>query len=287
VAGASYVMLASPDQAAALRNRDFVTSLDVYGRDATLAFAAPQAASPGRPNRMVTYDIWLHRAEDRGAVEQELQIRVSGFTSASRRRVRSVQPCADGVEQKNWNSETWLIPLEAQIAGLRLDDEAVVAIAEALTKPEAAVLPIERGRLEHRRRQLAFDVAAGRIGERAFLTAIRRLTEEEARVEDGGPARQGVDAAKAIDYIRNFASSWAKAKPPTKAMMVQSLYEEIVVRGAEFVSVRLTPEAYVHGLALALPQEVLVPAMRTKGRPRKCGHWRARQELSAPYRSIL
>jgi hypothetical protein len=79
----------------------------------------------------------------------------------------------------------------------------------------------------------------------------------------------------------------AKAKPPTKAMMVQSLYEEIVVRGAEFVSVRLTPEAYVHGLALALPQEVLVPAMRTKGRPRKCGHWRARQELSAPYRSIL
>jgi hypothetical protein len=74
---------------------------------------------------------------------------------------------------------------------------------------------------------------------------------------------------KAIDYIRNFASSWAKAKPPTKAMMVQSLYEEIVVRGAEFVSVRLAPEAYAHGLALALPQEVLVPAMRTKGRPRK------------------
>jgi hypothetical protein len=52
-------------------------------------------------------------------------------------------------------------------------------------------------------------------------------------------------------------------------MMVQSLYEEIVVRGAEFVSVRLTPEAYAHGLALVLPQEVLVPAMRTKGRPRK------------------
>lgn len=130
-------------------------------------------------------------------------------------------------------------------------------------------MPIERGRLEHRRRQLALDVAAGRIGERAFLTAVRRVTEEEARVEDGGPARQGVDAARAIDYIRNFASSWAKAKPPTKAMMVQSLYEEIVVRGGECVSVRLTPEAYAHGLALALPQEVLVPAMRTKGRPRK------------------
>jgi hypothetical protein len=51
--------------------------------------------------------------------------------------------------------------------------------------------------------------------------------------------------------------------------MIQSLYEEIIVRGTEFVSVRLTPEAYAHGLALALPQEVLVPPMRTRGRPRK------------------
>ena len=51
--------------------------------------------------------------------------------------------------------------------------------------------------------------------------------------------------------------------------MVQSPSEGSVVRVAEFVSVRLTPEAYAHGLALALPQEVVVPAMRAKGRPRK------------------
>jgi hypothetical protein len=40
--------------------------------------------------------------------------------------------------------------------------------------------------------------------------------------------------------------------------MVQPLCEVIVVRGSEFVSVRLTPEAYAHGLALVLPQEVVV-----------------------------
>ena len=51
--------------------------------------------------------------------------------------------------------------------------------------------------------------------------------------------------------------------------MVQSLYEEIVVRGSQFVSVRLTPDAYAHGLALALPQEVVVRVMPTGGRPRK------------------
>ena len=51
--------------------------------------------------------------------------------------------------------------------------------------------------------------------------------------------------------------------------MIQSLYGEIVVRGAEFVSVRLTPEAYAHGLALALPDEVVVPALPTWGGPRR------------------
>ena len=51
--------------------------------------------------------------------------------------------------------------------------------------------------------------------------------------------------------------------------MIQWLYDEIVVRGEEFVSVRLTPEAYARGLALALPQDVLVPAPPSQGRPRR------------------
>jgi hypothetical protein len=51
--------------------------------------------------------------------------------------------------------------------------------------------------------------------------------------------------------------------------MIQSLYQEVVVRGEEFVSVRLTPEAYAHGLALALPEEVVVPALPTWGSPRR------------------
>ena len=41
--------------------------------------------------------------------------------------------------------------------------------------------------------------------------------------------------------------------------MIQSLYGEITDRREEFVSVRLSPQAYAYGLALALPQEVWVP----------------------------
>jgi hypothetical protein len=48
--------------------------------------------------------------------------------------------------------------------------------------------------------------------------------------------------------------------------MIQSLYEEVVVRGASFVSVRLSPEAYAHG-----------PRTRTSG-----GGCRACPSLSRP-----
>ena len=58
-------------------------------------------------------------------------------------------------------------------------------------------------------------------------------------------------------------------------------YDEVVVRGSEFVGVRLTPEAYAHGLALPLPQAVVVRAMPSEDGRGKVGHWRARQELGA------
>ena len=38
---------------------------------------------------------------------------------------------------------------------------------------------------------------------------------------------------------------------------MHAAYERIVVAGPEFVSARLTPEAYQHGMALALPQVVM------------------------------
>ncbi len=51
--------------------------------------------------------------------------------------------------------------------------------------------------------------------------------------------------------------------------MIQSVYEEIVVRGEDFVKVRLTPGAYAHGLALTLPVEVVVAARPTWGGQRR------------------
>jgi hypothetical protein len=73
--------------------------------------------------------------------------------------------------------------------------------------------------------------ADGRVSERAFLASIHRLNGDDAGLVDPRP-RRSTDAAKAVEYIRNFAASWAKAKPPPRATMTRSLYEEFVVRPA-------------------------------------------------------
>ncbi len=51
-----------------------------------------------------------------------------------------------------------------------------------------------------------------------------------------------------------------------------------MVRGEAFISVRLwlSPDAYAHGLALALPKQMLVPPPARRGRLRKLWQWRSR-----------
>ena len=39
--------------------------------------------------------------------------------------------------------------------------------------------------------------------------------------------------------------------------MIHAVYERIVIEGPRFVGLRLTPAAYRHGLALALPEPVM------------------------------
>ena len=117
LAGTSYVVSATPDQAAALSGLTFVTGLEAYGRDETLAMAAPRAAPPGRPQRLVTWDLWLHRPEDRLAVIQELTARNLFVSGSGGRKIRALIP--EG------------IPATDEIAGL-----IAVARMEEFVPPE-------------------------------------------------------------------------------------------------------------------------------------------------------
>ena len=55
-----------------------------------------------------------------------------------------------------------------------------------------------------------------------------------------------------------LAETWQKADlVEEKSNVIHGVYERIVVEGPRFVSARLTPAAYRHGLAPALPEAVV------------------------------
>ena len=47
-------------------------------------------------------------------------------------------------------------------------------------------------------------------------------------------------------------------EPKEKADLMHAIYERTTVAGPEIVGVRLTAAAYAHGLALALPERVVM-----------------------------
>ena len=54
-----------------------------------------------------------------------------------------------------------------------------------------------------------------------------------------------------------MSATWSEADvPEAKAELLRAIYERIVVTGRKIVSIRLTPSAYAHGLAIALPDKV-------------------------------
>ena len=50
--------------------------------------------------------------------------------------------------------------------------------------------------------------------------------------------------------------AWSSARTEERQALVHAIYDSIILRGKEFVGVRLTPLAEAHGFTLALPEQV-------------------------------
>ncbi len=161
--------------------------------------------------------------------------------------------CAEWGPQASYSAETWEGPIAAQLAGIRLGDRTIADVVAALATPDRPPLPLDAGRSDRRRRELALAFATGRLSEAEFTAAIAALGNA-APAETMPPA---VPAERALRWLSDLAALWAKSTPAERAELVAAVYAEIVVRGREFVSARLTPDAYANGLALALPEWVL------------------------------
>ena len=156
--------------------------------------------------------------------------------------------------QARYGDETWEQPILAQVGGIELDARTLAAVVGALGSGPRPIA-IDRGRIERQMRTLALDHAAGRLEDATYLEQVQALREAKAGLERA--TSEGVPAERAIAWLRSLSATWSEADvPEAKADLLHAIYERIVVAGRRIVSVRLTPAAYAHGLALALPDKV-------------------------------
>jgi hypothetical protein len=115
---------------------------------------------------------------------------------------------------------------------------------------------MDRARLERQMRDLALDHAASRIDDAGYLARMARLREQLETVET--QQAHDLPAQRALEWLDALAETWQETNlVEEQSDVIHAVYERIVVEGPRFVGVRLTPAAYQHGLALALPDAVM------------------------------
>ncbi len=143
----------------------------------------------------------------------------------------------------------------AQVGGLRLDTATIERVVRALKATSSRPDELRRKRFERRRRDLALEHAAGRIGDAEYMAAVAALRA----AENEAPApRRAVDAATAVRRLRDFGALWASRTEAQRAEMLREVYARIEVRGPEFIAAHLTPDAAELALTVALPETVSV-----------------------------
>ncbi len=137
---------------------------------------------------------------------------------------------------------------------ISLDDATIAAVVGVLGSGQRPVA-IERGKVTRQLRELAMEHADGAIDDATYLSRSAELKSQRDALEAGQQPR--VEADRAVAWLRSIGDAIRLADCPSeKADLVHAVYERITVAGSEFVSARLTPAAYQHGLALALPEVV-------------------------------
>ena len=196
------------------------------------------------------------------------RIRSDGWAADRRYRKLHTKPCERWGRKARIPAQAWEEPVLAQLGEIELDDSVIARVVAALTSTVRPIA-IDRTRIERQMRELAMDHVGGGISDETYLARLKRLRESLAEIEE--TAQVGVPADRAVEWLRALAETWQTADvPEARSDLLHAIYERIVVAGREFVSARLTPAAYAHGLALALP-EIVVRARPTGFEPATFG----------------
>jgi len=183
------------------------------------------------------------------------RLRSDGTFHDGRHRKLHLNPCPDWGSKARLGDETWETPILAQVSGITIDQVVIARVVAALGASQRPV-SLDRARIERQMRDLAMEHVNGRIDDVAYL---ERLAQLRTDLESAGKTtKTQVAAERSVEWLRALGETWRTADlREAKADLLNAIYERIVVAGRSIVNVRLTPAAYNHGLAIALPEAVM------------------------------
>lgn len=172
------------------------------------------------------------------------------------RRYRHSRPCPEW-SQGSYVRPVYETPIRAQIATAKLSHSQVENIRRLAGQPVAPPTgELRKRQLERELTDRAADHARRRITTEHYLADHRRITAEIDAIAERLPAAPLVDADTAVAHVQNLRRTWELASEAARARLIRSIYQRVTVRAGEIVEVELTPDAWRHGMALALPERV-------------------------------
>lgn len=157
--------------------------------------------------------------------------------------------------------------IEGQLLAARFRPEHVAGLRRlaAESMPGPAVADLRRRQLERDLAQRAAAHAARRLATDAYLAEHARLSAELDRLADERPAAPSIDPDLAARRLGDWQATYRQIPDAERGALLRAIYDRIEVAGDGRLRVALTPDAERHGLALALPEQVMLALARPAG----------------------
>ncbi len=184
------------------------------------------------------------------------ETRTGSARSSRGRRRKHLDPPHCGACPPSGTRRAWPKRPNSHSRGIEFDDATIGAVVASLGSGPRPVA-LDRARIERQIRELALEHAAGRLEDAVYLERLHGLREAKENLER--TSADGISPERAVAWLRELSATWRAAEVAAeKADLLHAIYDRITVAGRKIVSVRLTPSAYAHGIALALPEKVAV-----------------------------
>jgi hypothetical protein len=192
------------------------------------------------------------------------RVRSDGTYADGRHRKLHANPCEAWGRRARLGDEVWEEPILAQLEAVQLDESTIGAVVASLgTGPRPVAL--DQARIDRQIRELALEHAAGRLEDTVYLDRLHELRDAKENLER--TSTDGISPERAVAWLEALSATWRAAEGPAeRADVLHAIYDRITIAGGKIVSVRLTPSAYAHGFALALPEKVAVARPTGVGR---------------------